>query len=104
MTESTHDMIRRLMRESSGVTVGHEDMTRGGASYRQIDYWTRIGYLQALDNSGTGHPRRWPLAERDIAGVMHRLVQAGITPAVAHRIARAGGTCELGPGIQVTVQ
>lgn len=78
-------------------------MTRAGPSYRQVDHWTRAGYLQAAGGFGTGHARRWPTIERDIAVVMHRLVRVGIPPKVAHRVARAGGHCELGPGVHIAV-
>jgi hypothetical protein len=84
-------------------TVGHEDMTRVGPSYRQIDHWTRRGYLLAEGKGGQGHTRRWPLEERDVAAMMHRLVTAQIPPEVAHAIARSGGDHEVAPGIRVVV-
>ncbi len=78
-------------------------MTRVGPSYRQIDHWTRRGYLRAEGGTGQGHTRRWPARERDVAAMMYRLVTARIPPEVAHEIARAGGDHELAPGIRVVV-
>lgn len=78
-------------------------MTRVGPSYRQIDHWTKQGYLQAEGGGGQGRPRRWPSRERDVAAMMHRLVAVGIPPDVAHEVARAGGDHELAPGVRVTV-
>ncbi len=84
-------------------TVGHEEMTRTGPSYRQIDCWTRRGYLLAEGKGGQGHTRRWPEEERVIAAMMFRLVAAQIPPKVAHTIARSGGDHEVAPGIRVVV-
>ncbi len=78
-------------------------MTRVGPSYRQIDHWTRKGYLQAYGGGGQGHVRRWPRGERDVAAMMHRLVTAGFSPEIAHTVARNGGDHELAPGIRVVV-
>ena len=76
-----------------------------GLTYRKLDYWTRQGWLRPVQASqGSGYPRRWPVAERDVAAMMNRLVDAGLHPARAHDIARAGGTYELAPGIRVTVE
>jgi hypothetical protein len=77
-------------------------MTRVGPSYRQVDHWTRVGYLRA-EGTGSGHSRRWAPGERDIAELMYRAVAAGLPPKVAHDVARAGGDCELGPGVRVVV-
>lgn len=99
----THELVKQILRESHGSTVGHEDMTRCGASYRQIDHWTRAGYLHAVEGGGTGHARRWPLAERHTAATMYRLVVAGLSPAAAHTVARNGGDCELAPGVRVLI-
>ena len=77
--------------------VGHEEMTGAGPSYRQVDHWTRLGYLKAVEGFGTGHARRWPVLERDVAAMMHRLAAVGIPPKVAH------DDCGLGSGIRVVV-
>jgi hypothetical protein len=37
-----------------------EAAIRSGASYRQLDYWTRTGLVSpAVDSPGSGTPRRW---------------------------------------------
>ncbi len=85
------------------VSVGHEDMTRVGPSYRQIDHWTRKGWLHADGGGSQGRPRRWPRRERDIAAMMHRMVAVGIPPELAHDVARAGGDHEVAPGVWIAV-
>ncbi len=104
--ETTQELVERILAEERPPTgdVGHDEMTASGASYRQIDHWTRIGYLEPIPGTaGTGHRRRWPRTERAVADLMYRLCCAGIPPAVAHQVARAGGDCELAPGIRVTI-
>ena len=73
-------------------------------TYRQLDYWTRVGYLHP-DNPtpGCGTVRYWPASERRIAATMVRLTAAGIPPRVAHDVARAGGRLEIAPGVIVAV-
>ncbi len=75
-----------------------------GVTYRQLDYWTRQGYIHAAArsrHSRQGVPRIWSPVELAVAETMGRLVAAGITPATAARVAR--GETEIGPGIQVVV-
>lgn len=74
-----------------------------GLTYRQMDYWVRQGYLRPIDPSpGSGSHRRWPEEERAVARRMIRLVDAGLVPAVAHRVARSGsGIAELAPGVRL---
>lgn len=74
------------------------DVTRiTGATYRQLDHWTRRGYLRPAEPTpGTGVPRSWPPQEVEVARVMARLVTAGVVPdraaAVAREhVARGGG-------------
>jgi hypothetical protein len=81
--------------------------SKGTLTYRQVDYWTRVGYLKPVQPGpgGTGVPRRWPVSECRIALLMGRLVAAGFTHEAAHKVARAeGGVCELAPGIHVTLR
>jgi hypothetical protein len=60
-----------------------------GLTYRQLDYWTRVGYLRAADPTpGTGQAREWPEMEVVVAALMLRLLQAGLVLAVAARVAR----------------
>jgi len=77
-----------------------------GPTYRQLDHWVRRGYLNPGNaNAGTGNYRQWPAGELRIANLMYRLIQAGLTPAAAARVARAGvgGAAELAPGIRIVI-
>ena len=59
-------------------------------SYRQLDYWARQGYLQPLgEGHGPGSQRSWPDSELQIAVLMRRLIDAGLTVARAAEVARA---------------
>lgn len=74
----------------------------GGASYRQLDYWARRGYLRLTQHKpGPGHAREWPDEEIRVARVMARLTVAGFPPALAERVAR--GDTEVAPGIHILV-
>jgi hypothetical protein len=85
--------------------TGHEAMTAAGPTYRQLDWWTRKGYLKVVnDGCGSGYARQWSATERAAAATMARLVAAGLTVQAAHRVARSpGSTCELAPGVHITV-
>jgi len=74
-----------------------------GLTYRQLDYWCRQGYLKPGGGTGSGSWRTWPDEERAVARLMKRLVDAGLTVEAAHRVARAGGTYDLGPGVRVHI-
>jgi len=64
---------------------------RLGLTYRQVDYWTRCGWLRPeREPVGSGHQREWSAAELRVAADMGRLVRLGIRPEVAGRAARAG--------------
>lgn len=82
-------------------------MPRVGATYRQLDYWARKGYLRPSqpgkreDDYGSGFARRWTDEEIRVAALMARLANAGLPPALAARIAR--GDHEIGPGVFVLV-
>jgi hypothetical protein len=82
-------------------TVTCSGMLDTGLTMRQLEYWTRTGYLRPLNPApGTGVPREYPTAERDIARTMLRLIAAGLIPAAAHRYARAPATARaLAPGV-----
>jgi hypothetical protein len=79
-----------------------------GVTYRRLDHWVRRGYLRpGRQEAGTRHSsgsyRTWTPAELETARLMGRLTRAGLTPAAAAKAARAGGRCELAPGIWVEV-
>jgi hypothetical protein len=76
-------------------------LTRSGASYRRLDYWTRVGYLHVAPapifvapdgwkhpRGGSGYERDWPELEIEVARRMVRYLRAGLTLAVAATAAR----------------
>jgi len=71
-----------------------------GLTYRQVDYWARLGYLRPEHAGGSGNRRIWPPAELEVARQMGRLIAVGLDVAHAHDIARAaladrGGTAHI---------
>lgn len=65
---------------------------------RQADYWTRKGYLHAVDEDapGSGHPRTWAPTEVHVAVLMHDLLRAGFHVGAAAELAREYVTREHG--------
>jgi DNA-binding transcriptional MerR regulator len=60
-----------------------------GVTYRQLDYWARMHYVQATnEGEGSGAHRVWPDREVRIVALMARLTEAGLTVPAAHLIAR----------------
>lgn len=68
--------------------IAVEVAAKAGISYRQLDYWSRCGFLRPEGEVGTGHPRDYPAAEVAVAVRMGRLVRAGLTATVAAKVAR----------------
>lgn len=61
-----------------------------GCTYRQLDHWTRRGYVPALDPCpGTGIGRVYPLEAIAVAGALAAFIRAGCMPAAAARYAAA---------------
>lgn len=71
--------------DSAGIVVA------AGISYRQLDHWTRHGWLTpAGDGTGSGFRRTYDLSQVAIATVMGELGRLlGIRASVAYPIARA---------------
>ena len=74
------------------VIGAHALTNEAGITYRQLDYWTRCGYLTPVHKPtpGSGHPRIYPLDQVDLAREMGRLIAAGIvtTPmSLVHEVA-----------------
>lgn len=59
-----------------------------GITHRQLDYWTRRGWIGAPYQSGMGHghPREWTLTELVKVAAMRALIDVGFTPAGASQI------------------
>ncbi len=71
-------------------------------TYRQLDYWVRRGLLRLTEpHPGSGNTRQWSEEEARAATVMARLVDAGLTPEAASKVAH--GQLLLAPGVWVVV-
>lgn len=87
------------------------EMTRrSGASYRQVDHWTRLGHLRSPEaGQGSGSVRYWNETECEIATLMVRLGKsAGIGVDTAAYLARHAvednvETLSLGHGMRLHV-
>lgn len=81
-------------------------ITAASLSYRQLDHWTRCGYIKTRTNKkGSGHPRDYSDAEMAVAVRMARLVNRGFTPKAAAQIARVTpGRVHLGQGVWLEVK
>lgn len=57
-----------------------------GCTYRQIDYWTRQGFVSPSirDCSGSGTQRRWSATDVNVVKVLHRFSDASYS--FRHRI------------------
>lgn len=79
-----------------------------GITYRQVDYWTRLGWLRPPEPTpGQGAQRYFPPAEIRVAAIMSALVRAGVEPGAAGMAARTawGGRwwrAALDGGVQVS--
>jgi DNA-binding transcriptional MerR regulator len=75
----------------SGTVAAMTICRRAGITYRQLDFWSRAGYLHELPrppHAGSGIPRYYPITELAVATLMGRLSRAGLAPAQAHELAR----------------
>jgi DNA-binding transcriptional MerR regulator len=61
-----------------------------GATYRQLDYWSRDGRILRpfASGRGTGRPREWPAEDVEVARCITVLTRAGFALDVAARVAR----------------
>ena len=79
-----------------------------GATHRQVDHWTRLGYLTAtVPAPGSGRPLIYPAAEVAHARIMARLVATGVAPGAAHVMAQRLELLErleLGAGLTITLE
>jgi DNA-binding transcriptional MerR regulator len=68
-------------------------------TYRQIDFWSRVGYLRPTtrkrepnQDRKSGRERVYPPTEATVAARMAKLVKAGLTVHTAHDVARGDPT------------
>lgn len=95
-------LSHRDLNALDGDLIGAHELTlQAGITYRQLDFWTRCGYLATLtDNTpGSGRPRVYSLDQVDLAREMARLTVVGLRAGVAHDVAvalLADGRADLG--------
>ena len=74
-----------------------------GVTARQIEYWTRQGWLVPENPApGSGATMIYPASQVHHAAVMSALVHSGVTPGAAHRLADRVAACvsvPLGAGL-----
>lgn len=104
--QAVHDGTLPARGEAYGeVTL--PDMAAIGCSYRQWDYWTRLGLIKTEDGDttpGSGKRRYWPKEEIDVAARMVRLIKAGLDVRVAAQVARQPDEpYELAEGVVITI-
>lgn len=75
-----------------------------GATFRQVDYWLRRGFIPAPNPTpGAGTPREWTRDLVRCAAVIAALVRAGFTPEAAGELARADQRRVRCPGVAFTI-
>lgn len=79
------------MTETDEPVGGSDVCAAAGISYRQLDYWSRVGVLRELPRpGGSGWPRLYDPGEVDVACCVARLMSAGLTLTAAGYVARKG--------------
>lgn len=89
MTATVTLIHQKQAEDSPAGYTGPETCLLAGITYRQLDYWTRTGYLQTLSGQrGSGNPRRYSRVEVDVARTGKRLLDAGFGVDAALKLAR----------------
>lgn len=89
---------------TDGLLRSPEVCARAGCTYRQLDFWTRAGYLKpARAARGHGTQRLYTPDEADIARRMVHLSAAGLLPSAAVKAARGGDGGWLTEHVKVSV-
>lgn len=72
---------RKTPRHLRDWVLSSEIIAETGASYRQVDYWTRTGLLTPIDevSPGEGHDRRYSLDQLYRARAVVALLDAGVS-------------------------
>jgi DNA-binding transcriptional MerR regulator len=100
----TMPMPPRLVYAEGPLEPDLHDMLLTGATYRQIDWWCRAGYLSAK-GQGSGTVRRWTARDWRMAYLIVRFLDAGFTLGAAHDLAvrseRGEWTCETPSGVRI---
>lgn len=92
-----------MTRLRGGKPSSLPDLATLGVTYRQLDYWTRQGYLTAsAEHSGSGYRRSWSPEQLALAERLGRLTRLGMTLDLAYRVAT--GTSDVGEGVTITLE
>lgn len=79
--EDPRPKSQRPADDETPVIGAHQLTIEAGITYRQLDYWTRCGYLTDAprpQHAGSGSPRVYTLDQVDLAREMRRLIDAGL--------------------------
>ncbi|MEU6781465.1 MerR family transcriptional regulator [Nonomuraea angiospora] len=83
-----------------------QDVYDNGLPAYTLEYWIIRGLLHPIVR-GRGTPREWPAEELQVANLMRRLVDAGLTVDVAALVARAHldgrPLVKLAPGVVLAI-
>lgn len=72
-----------------GTFTAPELCVASGATYRQVDFWTKSGLLRPTrEHEGSGNPRAYDVTELSVAILMTRMVKEGLMPQHACDLAR----------------
>lgn len=106
------DLVHRRIRDHGHALAA--DLVDMGATYRQVDYWVKCGYLiesrfgaggLQTDAKGSGFVRGFTADEVTIAARAIPMVRDGLDVSVAFALARRGpGTHHLPHGTKVIVE
>lgn len=88
-----------------GLLRSLEVCARAGCTYRQLDFWTRCGYVKAA-RPGKGHGTRRGYDDAEIAIIrrMAALVHVGLAPKTAAYAARNGYETWLSGDVKVSIR
>lgn len=94
--------------------TSHEVTIKAGITYRQLDHWTRAGYIpgnRRLVDRGSGTPRFWTRAECAFVTRLAQLERAGINIRIAAEAieaqtvdGRIPDALQLPGGVDVTIR
>jgi hypothetical protein len=88
--EITVEQIRAMRPARLSSTPFSDLIDDGRLTYRQLDHWTKRGWLRAEQpGQGSGYHRTWSREERAVAMLMLRFTDAGLRHQAAHDAARA---------------
>jgi DNA-binding transcriptional MerR regulator len=79
----------KLREIPEGYISGPDLAKAAGITYRQLDYWSRTGILQAVEvNPGSGYLRAYPANVLAFARLLKRLLDGGVNLRPAVDLAR----------------